>query len=103
MNIEEAKAEAVRIARKILVGEINLVSGCRAIQRPLADLGLRMDEEFITFAGVDSEADELPIGDERQHWNPEALQKLEPKVQEFMAYYRPHVEQACRMLIARFA
>ena len=101
MLIDEAKAEAVRIARSILEGKVELVAGCRAVQRPLAVLGLRMDENFTVFVGVDSEADELPFGDERRHWSPDALRRLGPAFEKFNAHYRPHVEEACRVLIAR--
>jgi hypothetical protein len=51
MDTDQAKAEAVRIARGILDGEVGLVSGCRAVQHPLAILGLRMDEESPSSSG----------------------------------------------------
>ena len=101
MNVDAAKAEAVKIARQILAGEVDFVTGCRAVQRPLDALGLRTDKDFITFVGVDSEADELPFGEERRLWHPEALRKLAPKLKEFEGSYKPHVESACRKLIAR--
>lgn len=101
MDAEQAKAEAVRVARAILDDQTDLVLGCREIQRPLATLGLRTDEDFTVFIGVDSEADELPIGDERRHWHPDALRRLDPKLHEFCSHYRPAVEDACRKVIAR--
>ena len=57
--------------------------GCRAIQRPLNVLGLRMEDYYTIFVGVDSEADELPAADERQHWRTDAFRELDPKLKAF--------------------
>ena len=101
MDDKEARAEVVRIARGILNGEIGLIRGCRAVHWPLALLGLHVDDDFRVFTGVDSESCEFPVGDERQHWHPDALRKLDPELNAFDAHYRPYVEDACRKLIAR--
>jgi len=61
--------QACEIARALLDGRVPLVEACRSIQQPLDRLGLRMDEEFVPFVGVDSEADEFAIGREREQWN----------------------------------
>ena len=98
---QEAKFEAVRVAQAIVNREIELVPGCRTIQRPLDGLDLRMDSDFTIFVAVDSEADELPIGDERRHWNPDALEKYDIRLRKLESSYRPSVERACRAVIAR--
>lgn len=101
MKTEDPRIEAVRIAEGVLSGEIELVPGCRAVQRPLVALGLRMDEEFTIFIGVDSEADEFPFGDERNLWSVEALRRADAKLKSFDTHYRPLVAHACQKLIAR--
>jgi hypothetical protein len=101
MDADQAKAEVVRIARGILDGEMELVPACRAVHWPLALLGLHMDDDFRVFIGVDSESLDFPVGDERRHWHPDALRKLDPNLRAFETHHRPHVEDACRKLIAR--
>jgi hypothetical protein len=68
----------------------------------LDELGLRGDEEFIDFVGVDSVADGYPLGDDRRHWNREALATKDAEFAEFERFYRPYVERACRAVLDRF-
>lgn len=93
---------ACAIARKFLEGNRPLVETCRSIQAPLETLGLCTDTMFVTFVGIDSEADVFPIGAERQHWNRDVLAKKDVEFARFEQFYRRHVEIACRNVLERF-
>jgi hypothetical protein len=87
----------------MLDGALPLVQACREIQRPLDQLGLRHDPEFVVFVGIDSEADDYPFGLERRHWNKDVLAKLEEKMVAFEQHFRPYAEDACREVLRRLA
>jgi len=103
MPIEVAGTEALRIAQGILDQRIHLDLGCRSIQLPMKELGVRMVPDFMIFIGVDSEMDRFAIGEERQYWNPEALQKLDVELEKELQYYRPYVDEACHRVLQRFS
>jgi hypothetical protein len=42
-------------------------------------------EDFNFLVGVSSECDELPLGDERQHWAPESLREKDLQANEYEA------------------
>ena len=93
--------QACDLAQRLLDGTIPLVEACRKIQRPLEQLGLSDDEDFLIFVGIDSEADRYPFGPERCHWNKDVLAKLEPEMREFEQFYRDSAEEACRAVLLR--
>jgi hypothetical protein len=67
--------DACAIAQGFLNGDLALIDACRRIQRPLEALGVGNDSEFVIFIGIDSEADNYPLGKERVRWNADALAK----------------------------
>ena len=95
------KEQACDVAQRLLDGTMPLIEACRSIQRPLAQLGLREDPEFITFVGIDSEADQYPFGPERRYWNKDVLAKLEEELRGFESHYHPSAEEACRAILRR--
>jgi hypothetical protein len=95
--------QACAIAQEFLEGKRSLVETCRSIQVPLDALGLRKEEAFTAFVGIDSEADAFPLGPERQRWNRDVLAKKDEEFAEFDRFYRPQVELACRSLLLRLS
>ena len=59
-----------------------------------------MDPDFLPFVGIDSETDHLPIGEERQHWNPEALRERDVEIERSQEHWRDYALDACRKLMA---
>ena len=60
---------------------------------------LRTHGDYAIFIGVDSEADRFALGSEREHWDRQALAKLDVELGRFVEHYRPFVHEACRRLI----
>jgi hypothetical protein len=77
MSIEPvaaAKAEIVGIARSVLCGAMSPIAGARAIVRLRFNIGeFENDADLLLMTGIESETDHLPIGPERDHWDPEVL------------------------------
>ena len=92
----------------VAVGEdvLNEVIGVIAGSRKLTGLGHELcgdhDEDFITFAAIDSETDHLPVDRERRNWSVEALERKDKEIAEAEAFYKDMTFEACRKLIERF-
>jgi hypothetical protein len=97
------RGKIVAICEAVLAEEIGII----AASRHLSALGLKLfdghHEDFITFRGVDSETDHLPVDIERKNWSAEALKRKDEEIAEAEALYKNDVIAACRKLIERFA
>src|SRR6267142_2868829 len=69
------RAEAARAAHAILAGEIGLIEGVRSLTRIGHGLVRDFwgDPDFSVLGAVDSETDDLPVGQARGHWDAAAL------------------------------
>lgn len=95
--------QACAIAREFLERKTSLVDTCRRIQPVLHRIGVREHNDFSAFIGVDSEADDFPLGSERERWNKDVLAKKDAEFAVFEQFYTPSVEIACRAVLTRFA
>ena len=60
------------------------------------------DADFMVFVAIDSETDALPLGAVRDHWDQDALARLEPEIKEAERWAASAGADACRSLISRF-
>jgi Protein of unknown function (DUF2489) len=98
------RQKVAQIAQRILDGEVGIIAGARQISA-LCGGHVDLDEsdpDFRTFVGIDSETDDLPIGDTRRHWAADALQKKDAEIAAAEAFYRDAALAACKRLVARF-
>jgi hypothetical protein len=97
------RGKIVAICEATLGEEIGII----AASRRLSALGLELfdghHEDFITFRGVDSETDHLPVDIERKNWSAEALKRKDEEIAEAEALYKGDVNVACKKLIEQFA
>lgn len=95
-------AELVSVARAILEGRLDLVEGVRQLTK-LRFSTLEPDLElFDVIRGVESETDDLPIGEDRKFWNSKALAEKDTIRDEYIARTRPAVLDACAKIVDRF-
>jgi len=93
----------VEIARAMLAGQLSFLSGSRTLATLRHEAGVRDDDaDFMTFVAIDSETDELPIGQVREYWDSAALEKLEPEIQAAEGWAKEIGKSACVALIARY-
>jgi len=100
-NLEEKRRlveEILTRANAFLTGKAGPIETARSF------LGFRgndqtLDEILLTFVAVDSETDNLPLGDVRKHWNPEALKGEDIKIAKAELWCREMVADACRDLV----
>ena len=54
---------------------------------------------LLTFTGIDSETDTLPIGEVRKVWSREALERIDPEIQHAEQLYRETAIKAATQII----
>lgn len=86
MNHEEyvklKRVRAVEVASGMIDGTIDYLEGVIELSSLRHEVDLPSDDRgFLTFTGVASEIDHLPIGVQRQHWSEKALERHEPDIQ----------------------
>lgn len=99
------RQKIVEIARGILDGSIGIIAGSRQLRAFCGGHG-RIDEfdpNFLTFVGIDSETDDLPVGESRRHWAAEALAKKDVEIARCEELYRDAAREAAARLVARLA
>lgn len=96
------RGQIVAICEAVLAEEIGVIAGSRRLNRLGLDLYGARDPDFITFAGVDSETDHLPVDAERANWSAEALERKDAEIAQAQKLYQEDVFLACRKLIERF-
>jgi hypothetical protein len=99
------RQKIAKVAQGILDGRINIIAGARQIRGLCCGhVGLdERDPDLNTFVSIDSETDDLPIGDVRRYWAPDALARKEVEIARYEAKFRELALQAAAQLVARFA
>jgi hypothetical protein len=101
--VTTVKARAAEIARSMIDGNLGFLEGARVLSSLRHEAEISDDDvDFMVFVVIDSETDDLPIGEVRHHWSIEALDKLDPEIKEAEGWARGVGFEACQSLIRRF-
>ncbi|MBA2433551.1 MAG: DUF2489 domain-containing protein [Chthoniobacterales bacterium] len=99
------RQKVVAVAQELVNGRIGVLEAARQINAFRGDrVALdEFDPDFVTFLAIDSETDDLPLGDARCHWAPDALAQKDLEIARRDELYRSQALEAASHLIARFA
>jgi len=99
------RQKVVAIAQRLLASEIGVIEAARQINAFRGDrVGLdEFDPDFVTFLAIDSETDDLPVGQSRSHWAADALAQKDIEIARCEELYRSQAVEAASHLVARFA
>jgi hypothetical protein len=101
--IESDEQAALRIAREILDGSTPILLGCHRIRGPIQRLGIDHEKPFVTFIGVESETDHLPIDpEERKLWNAQVLVEKDKEIARATEWCKEEVIAASQAVVRRF-
>jgi len=102
-NIRTIRLKAIETAKAILEGKIGVIEGSRLMQGLLRQTEVSEDDsDLLSFMGIDSETDCLPVGKERQHWSAEALKEKDIEIDRCEKLYRETAREACMSIIERW-
>jgi hypothetical protein len=85
---------ALEIARNVCDGTVDIVSGCREILRYRGVLQGVSSDAWDVITAIESETDDLPLGDARANWDAEALVKIGLEVAAYIERVRPAAQKA---------
>src|SRR5205807_8923091 len=67
-----SKCQILDAAKQLAAGQLGVIAAARQLSPLRHEAEPQVAEVLLTFAGIDSETDALPIGTARQAWNPDA-------------------------------
>jgi hypothetical protein len=89
-------------AQELIEGRVGVIETARAMIQYRSWFRVGNDPDFMTFVGIDSETDHLPIGSVRQHWDNAALEKKDVEIKRAETFYRDQAMQAAQNLIQKY-
>ena len=102
--LQSVRSQVVQTAQAMLSGETSYILGARKLDSLRHEIsGMEGDEDFMVFVAIASETDGLPIGAVREHWDPLALDELQPEIEAAEAWAKNQAELICVKLVTRFS
>jgi hypothetical protein len=101
-QVEEARRRMAELLNSMLRGDLSFIEGSRDLWRLASFANLPENDKDVTaFLAIDSETDALPVGRDRQHWAPEALERKAPEIAAAESWARSFGESAAKRLLER--
>jgi hypothetical protein len=100
--IADVRRRAGEIAAAIVAGETDILDGCWALGPLLNQAELENDPDAEAIGVIYSDLDSLPLGSARDHWAPEALNRLAPQLESAAAWATRTAMPAIQSLAHRF-
>jgi hypothetical protein len=98
-----ARTSIVETARALLDGQIGVLEAARRIASLRLDADPNQeDPDLLAFAGIESQTDELLIGDAVQGWHPDVRDEKVREIAEADAFFRPGALASASALLARY-
>src|SRR5215470_4421033 len=96
---KNVRSRILFVANQLMVGQLGVIAASRELSHLRHDADPEAAELLLTFAGIDSETDALPIGKVRNEWNREALKSKDIEIAEAEQFYRVSAMNAAAELI----
>jgi hypothetical protein len=92
----------VACANDLIEGRLGVIEASRQFCYLRSWFRAESDPDFVTFVGIDSETDQLPLGEVRKHWASEALEEKDIAIQQSETLYRSQAIEAARNLVKKY-
>ena len=93
----------VALADDLIEGRVGVIEASRQFSYYRFWFRAEDDPDFKTFVLIDSDADNLPVGNVRQHWASEALESKDIEIQQCEEFYKSDAIEAARILAKKYA
>ena len=74
------RARMLELAKQLLSGDLGVVAAARALSPFNHEVEPEIGAILNIFVGIDSETDAFPLGEVRQYWCPESLEREDLKL-----------------------
>jgi len=96
---KQIRVQILHVANDLIGGRLGVIAASRELSRFRRDVEPQLAETLLTFVGIDSETDALPIGEMRKEWNRDALEGKDREIAEAERFYRDSAMKAAAELI----
>ncbi len=93
------RVHILRVARQLVAGKIGVIAASRDLSHLRHEVEPQLANVLVTFTGIDSETDALPVGHVRKEWNPDVLKRKDKEIAEAEDFYRENAINAATELI----
>jgi len=93
------RVQILHVAKELIGGRLGVIAASRELSRLRHDVEPQLAEILLTFTGIDSETDTLPIGKVRKEWNRDALERKDQEIAEAERFYRDSAMNAAAKLV----
>jgi hypothetical protein len=93
---KQIRVQILHVAKELIGGRLGVIAGSREFR---LDVEPQLAETLLTFVGIDSETDALPVGGVRKEWNRDALERKDREIAEAERFYRDSAMNAAAELI----
>ena len=90
--------EAREVAQAVLAGRIEMIAAARALVSLAHTDAVAHVEDRKFIIAVDSETDDLPIGEVRKLWDPSALKEKDVEIARAEELYQAKFLETCRRI-----
>jgi hypothetical protein len=90
-------------ALDLLEGRLGVIETARAMLPLARRTKVENEPEFLLFRAIASETDDLPIGDVRAYWAPDALRREDVRIQAAEQLWREQALSAAAKLVERYS
>jgi hypothetical protein len=87
----------------LLEGRAGVIETARTMSKLRYWAGLNDDPDLLTFVGIDSETDALPVGEVRKYWAAHALAREDVEIDRAEELYAESAKQAAAALAEGFS
>jgi hypothetical protein len=102
--VQQCRDRITELAQTMMNGERPYIEGIRLILDLTNPARLdQIEEPFVNFLAIYSQTDDIPVGELREKWHPEAKIKLGPEWAKAEEYAKTFGEPACREAITWLA
>ena len=100
-NRDQCENTIIGIAKQIINKEINLIDGCREMNRIGINIEDSTMEMLMIFRYIDSELDFLPLSENRYWYSDEYLRNADAQAALFISSIEEEVYESCKKIIER--
>ena len=93
------RVHILHVAKQLIAGEIGIIAASRELGHLRHDAEPQVAKILMTFAGIDSETDALPIGRVRKEWSRDALEQKDKEIADAEQFYKDSAINAAAELI----
>ncbi len=93
------RVRILNVAKELIGGRLGVITASRELSQFRHDVEPQLAEILLTFTGINSETDTLPIGTVRKEWNRESLERMDREIADAERLYRDSAMSAATELI----